>query len=260
MDAADKLKHSFTVNHSFLLKNLTADAIFLSICSSERLISTREEEDILAEATNTRRASKLLLLLHRRSFSERAVFSRLLDILVRYNEDEGGQVLKHVISALKKSADEATSSFTYSSSSLGERARALLLGNEAVLIASLDTEEVLPELVSHGVISVEESDAIANQHLSSVEKAKRLVDILYTRGQTGFDNFVAVLKDSGYEGLAMKLTTSDVFDISDNKRYSEYMYMCFHMFSVLGSLLFCLVSTSCLLYVLCKLSADKVLL
>lgn len=221
MDAADKLKHSFTVNHAFLLKNLTVDALFLSTCSSELLISTRDEEDILAETTNTRRASKLLLLLHRRSFSEKGVFSRLLDILVKYNEEEGGLVLKHVIAALRKGAQEATAPFSYTSSSLNELSRALLLGNEAVLLVSLDMKEILPELVSYGVISVEECDVIANQFLSSEEKAKRLLDILYTRGQTGFDNFVEVLKDNGYEGLAIKLTTSEVFDISDKKRYSE---------------------------------------
>ena len=223
MDQADKLKHSFTVNHAFLLKNLAVDEVFLSTCSSELLISPRDEEDILAEATNTRRASKLLLLLHRRSVSEKGVFSRLFDILVKYNEEEGGQVLKHVIAALKKGAQGPITPFSYTSSSLNERTRALLLGNEAVLIASLDTKEILPELVSYGVISVDECDAIANQYRSSEEKAKRLIDILYTRGQSGFNDFVEVLKDSGYEALALKLTTSEVVGIGDNTKYSEFV-------------------------------------
>lgn len=220
MDRADQLKQAFTANHALLLKNLPADDIFLSLCYSEKLITSSEQELLLAEATNFRRVNKLLLTLHRHSVSDKTVFPRLLKVLEGYNKDEGGLVLKHVLSALEQSASRATSPFTYTSGVLNERTRALLLAKEAVMISSLDTEQVLPELVSRGVLSLEENNAISNPTLTSEERARRLVDILYTRGQEAFNKFVAVLQANGYQGLAMELTTSVTSEV-DDKRFSE---------------------------------------
>ena len=127
-----------------------------------------------------------------------------------------------MISALKKSAEEATVFYTYSSAMMDEATQALLQANEATLISSLDTENILPDLISHGVVSVRESDNIITSYQRPDDRAKKLVNILYTRGQANFNTFVAVLGENGYEGLARRLTSSDVHRV-DNEQYGGWV-------------------------------------
>ena len=220
MDRADQLNYAFTVKYAWLMKNLPADEIFLGECFSKKLISQPEQELILSEATNFRRVNRLLLILHRRSRGDKSVFPRLMELLVEFNKEEGGRVLKHVLTALEQSASEAaTSPLTYSSGDLDERERELLLANEEVIISSLDTEQVLPELVSRLVVSVEEGDAVTSSGVTEEERAKTLVDTIKSRGKEAYDKFVAVLQDSSYRQLAMKLTSGGTE--VDNKKHSK---------------------------------------
>ena len=92
MDPADKLKQAFIINHAYLLKKLPADELFLGVCFSEGLITDTLQADVLAEKTDSRRLNTLLMSFHRRSNTEKKIFQQFMGVLVKYNNDEGGQV------------------------------------------------------------------------------------------------------------------------------------------------------------------------
>lgn len=92
-----------------------------------------------------------------------------------------------------------------------ERHNAALRKHETAIVQGLDVYEVLPHLVSTGVISPDENTAIQEAAMQS-DRARRLVNILYRKGSSSFVRFIVALLDSeSYQGLGKQLSEGDSY-------------------------------------------------
>ena len=157
---ADRLRLGFLANHHILTKKLDTDSLLPDLISSG-LISFEERELISHEATGSLKTDRLLTILHRRGTVNPAIFSRLFDLL----SDESvtaGQLLDDVLEKIKADSrnDEVIARFAYSSGALKVGDSVSLRNFEDDIMNALTVSEVLPQLVSYGIVNLSENDLI----------------------------------------------------------------------------------------------------
>lgn len=157
---ADRLRLGFLANHHILTKKLDTDSLLPDLISSG-LISFEERELISHEATGSLKTDRLLTILHRRGTVNPDIFSQLFELLS--NESvTAGQLLDDVLKQIKADScnDGVVARFAYSSGVLKVGDSVSLRNSENDIINALTVSEVLPQLVSYGIVNLSENDLI----------------------------------------------------------------------------------------------------
>lgn len=157
---ADRLRLGFLANHHILTKKLDTESL-LPVLISYELISLEERELISHEITGSLKTDRLLTILHRRGTVNPDIFTSLFDLL----SDESvtaGQLLDEVLKKIKADSydNEVIARFGYSSGALKVGDNVSLRNFEDDIVSALTVNEVLPPLVSHGIVNLSENDLI----------------------------------------------------------------------------------------------------
>ena len=196
-------RNAFIANHSRLVRKLTSPELIETVFS-QGLITVGEKEDIEAERTESSRINKCLSIFHRRYHVDKAIFVKLFEVLKEINIDEGG-IIDHVISALNESIRTPVR-FPSATGLLSEFERVRLQLYESTIISSVDVSQILPDLISEGVVTIEDGQEIEEEK-SATKQGQILVNLLKKRGSEVLKCFIEVLRDSEvYEQLANKLS------------------------------------------------------
>lgn len=151
------LRYGFLANHHLLTKKLDTEALLPDLISCG-LISPEEEQLILHEVTGSQKNDRLLMILHRRGTVDSGIFDKLFKLL----SDESvsaGQLLEDVLEKIKAdSRDEVVKSrFGYSTSKLEVGDNVSLRHFEDKIVDALTVSEILPQLVSYGIVNLSEN-------------------------------------------------------------------------------------------------------
>lgn len=156
---AGQLRLGFLANHDSLVKKLDTESLLPNLISSG-LISLEERELISHEATGSDKTDRLLMILHRRGTINPDIFNSLFDLL----SDESvtaGQLLDDVLKKIKADScdDKVIARFVSSSDALkvGDNVSSLKFED---IVSALNVKEVLPQLVSYGIVNLSENDQI----------------------------------------------------------------------------------------------------
>ena len=154
------LRYGFLANHHVLTKKLDTEALLPDLISSG-LISLEEEELILHEITGSQKSDRLLMILHRRGSVNPDIFDKLFKLL---SDDSvsSGQLLGDVLKKIQAdSCDETVKArFLYSTKELMVGDNVSLRHFEDKIVNALTVSEVLPQLVSYGIVNLSENDLI----------------------------------------------------------------------------------------------------
>ena len=192
---------AFLLHHSGLVKNLTPQEV-LDVAFAKGLISLEEKTRVAAERTDFDRVDQLLIVFHRRYASDTTVFKRLYEVVQQVNEEESG-ALSHVVNDLKATIDgNMVGDVTIPQGPLSDEDASSIAASEEVLKKSFEVKQVLPELISAGVITWEEHEKI-NEPVDFEERVAKFLQFLRQRGSAAFSRFVEVLDETEiYKKLA----------------------------------------------------------
>ncbi len=207
----NRLKYGFLANHGLLLRRLEPVSVLPYLVAND-VVSFEEKERIGNEPSIALKVDKLLTVVHRRGVNDPGVYDRLLATL-KDPDVTSGQQLESVVKKIEEDSrkEGIEKQFEYTTGVLEERHNASLRKNEPAIVKGLDVHDVLPHLMSVGVITIEENAAIRSAPTQS-NRARRLVSILQTKGSFGFVRFVVVLLDlESYQGLGKLLSEGDSY-------------------------------------------------
>ena len=151
------LKYGFLANHHILLKRLDTEAL-LPYFISRGLITPEQEELIKREPTGRDKADRFLMILHRRASVHCTVYDELLTLLSDKNV-AAGQILDDVLRKIGEDSRDPNVQARFDGGSKTGSDVSLRTSEDTVTQA-LIVSEVLPQLVSYGVVTCEESDII----------------------------------------------------------------------------------------------------
>ena len=154
------MRRGFLASHHILTKRLDTEALLPDLISAG-LISPNEKELILHEVTGLQKTDRLLTILHRRGIVNQNIFDKLFELL----SDESvsaGQLLNDVLKKINvDSRDEQVKArFDYSSDELKAGDNVSLRRFEDGIVNGLTVSEVLPQLISFGIVDLSENEQI----------------------------------------------------------------------------------------------------
>ncbi len=155
-----RLKYGFLNNHHSLVTRLSTIST-LPFLYSEGLITANEKDLIHHEPADGMKTDKLLDIIHRQGSANPNVYLTFFNLL----SDEsvtGGQNLGKMLDKIKADSlrDEVLKKFDYRTSFFEEDDHSALLKYKWTIVQSLSVDELLPELISCGVISIVDKDQI----------------------------------------------------------------------------------------------------
>lgn len=216
-----RLKYGFLANHDVLVGRVEPLGLLPSLVA-EGVVTFEDKERIKNEVTSTAKVDKLLSIVHRRGVTDEKVYERLLKVLKEAG-DSGGQDLDDVVQKIKEDAHKegVEKRFEYAAGILEERHNAVLKANEHAIVSNLNVEDVLPHLVSSGVVTHEENVAVRNEATQN-KRAESLVKIVHRRGSAAFEAFVSALKKSeSYHELTSLLSDGGAVLAEDDQRWGK---------------------------------------
>ena len=216
-----RLKYGFLANHDVLVGRVEPLGLLPSLVA-EGVVTFEDKERIKNEVTSTAKVDKLLSIVHRRGVTDEEVYERLLKVLKEAG-DLGGQDLNDVVQKIKEDAHKegVEKRFEYAAGILEERHNAVLKANEHAIVSNLNVEDVLPHLVSSGVVTHEENVAVRNEATQN-KRAESLVKIVHRRGSAAFEAFVSALKKSeSYHELSSLLSDGGAVLAEDDQRWGK---------------------------------------
>lgn len=154
------LRCGFLASHHILTKRVDTEALLPNLISTG-LISPDEKELILHEVTGLQKTDRLLTILHRRGIVNQNVYEKLFELLSDGSVSDG-QLLDDVLEQIKlDSRDEQVKSrFDYSSGELKAGDSVSLRRLEDRIVNGLSVNEVLPQLISFGIVDLSENEQI----------------------------------------------------------------------------------------------------
>ena len=219
----ERYRNAFIANHSRLVRKLISSELVETLFARS-LITVGEKEEIEAGKTDSSKINKCLNIFHRRYYGNPAIFKELFSVIEEINENEGG-IIDHVIDALNESINNPPK-FPSALSSLSEFDRARLQLYEATIVSTLDVCQLLPDLISEGVVTFQEA-TVFEEEGSFAKRGRILIELLKGKGSDVFQCFVEVLRESEvYEVLADDLSRSeeerDGGSQMDDREYGMY--------------------------------------
>ena len=205
------LRQGFLKCHKLLVQRIDPTGLMIELVTTS-IISIDEKEMISKESVPSFMTDKLLTLLHRKAVFDPAVYHKFL----RAMEEE--ETLKSAVDDVRAAAVQqasggnGTHDYTYVRD---EAYSAALKAHERTIVTGLTASDILPELVSAGVVSPEEDESIRDGE-SRGEQAKRLLNIVRLRGSKGFLGFRnALLNSESQQQLGSLLSV----EAPDDKQY-----------------------------------------
>ena len=154
MAAERDLRCGYLANHHRLVTKLDTDALLPDLISSG-LITPSEKELISREPTGSQKTDHFLMILHRRGTVDSSVYQKLLDLL----SDESvaaGQFIGETLKQIEADSRDEKVKARFTASEVREGG----VDDEDTVVKSLSTNEVLPQLVSYGVVAWDENERI----------------------------------------------------------------------------------------------------
>lgn len=150
------LRYGFLANHQILVKRLDTEAL-LPYFISRGLITPEQEELIKGEPTGRHKADRFLMILHRRASVDCEVYDELLAFLSDKTV-AAGQVLGDVLGKIEEDSRDPNVQARFDGGST--TGNVSIRTSEDAITQALIVNEVLPQLVSYGVVTCEENDII----------------------------------------------------------------------------------------------------
>ena len=157
--AGYELRCAFLANHHILIKKLDVEDL-LPDCVSRGLLTLDEQELILHEATASQKTDRFLTIIHRRGQQNTGVFDELLKLLS--DEDvTSGQLLDDVLIQIRTdSVDPEIQARFVNQQRCGGDQPLSLQSIEDKIVNTLTVNEILPQLISRGVVSMQENELV----------------------------------------------------------------------------------------------------
>ena len=178
MASTSQLKRGFLACHKLLVQRIEPTGLMIDLIP-KGIISTLERDIISEEVVPGLMTDKLLTLIHKKAVFDPNVY----DVFLSTMDEEG--TLIDVSEEVRAKAGDGDSYLWF----------AILKAHEDTIVAGMSVEDILPELVSSGVVSSEENENIREGE-SSAEQAKRLLKVVRLRGSPGFLKFRDALLNS----------------------------------------------------------------
>ena len=220
-----RLKYGFLANHDVLVGRVEPLGL-LPFLVAEGVVTFEDEERIKHEITSTAKVDKLLSVVHRRGVTDEKVYERFLKVLKEAG-DLCGQDLDDVVRKIEEDANKEgiEKRFEYAVGILEEHHNAVLKANEHAIVSNLNVEDVLPQLVSSGVVTHEENVAVRNE-VTQNKRAESLVKIIHRRGSAAFEAFVSALdKSEGYHELSSLLSEGGGVSAECDQRWGKLKFI-----------------------------------
>ena len=147
------LRSAFLASHDVLIKKLDTEAL-LPDCVSHGLITLGEQELISREPTGSQKTDRFLSIIHRRAQQKPGTFEELLKLL----SESSGQLLDGVLKQIR--ADSTDPSIQARFTSDRDKPISQRKHVEDKIVESLSVNEVLPLLISRGVVTLQENELI----------------------------------------------------------------------------------------------------
>lgn len=156
----EALKYGFLHNHSLLVSRLSTTSI-LSDVYAAGIVSSTEKEVISGQLAESKKTDKLLDIVHRQGNSNTKIYHIFFELL---SDDSvtSGQNLGSVLEKIKadSASEDVRKKFQYERRLLEEKDRAVMITFKSSIVKSLSVEDVLPGLVSTGIVSSTEKTEI----------------------------------------------------------------------------------------------------
>lgn len=155
----NSLRCGLLANHGLFVLKLDTLAV-LPVLVSEGLVSLDEKEIIQSKTTGGEKTDVLLTLIHRKGVFDSNVYDRFLRILGDEYLSGGQQLEKLVFKVRDDSANqEILGRFIKAApSGLDPKQKSALRSEEEQLVSSLNVEDILADLISLGVLSLDENE------------------------------------------------------------------------------------------------------
>ncbi len=155
-----QLKYGFLHNHALLVHRLSTTSILAHVYG-QGIVTSTEKATINKQYAESTRTDILLDILHRQGISNPDIYVTFFNLL----SDEtitSGQNIDDVLESIRKDSklEQVRVKFQYEKRLLEENDRATLLKYKSTIVQSVSVDNVLPELVSCGVVSAEDKTAI----------------------------------------------------------------------------------------------------
>lgn len=213
-DSTARLRYGFLALHGALMRRIDPDGL-LPLLVSASVVSLDEKDIVQRELTAARKVDRLLTSLHRRAVSDPDAYARMLAAM-REAYAQLGDDLRGLADEVEAESrkEEVSRRFQGARTTVLEEAHgAALRAHCSAIAGSLLVDEVLPQLVSAGAVTLEENAAIRHAgRASESERARRLVDVIRDKGSLAFAKFAAALLESeSYRPLGRLLAKGDPY-------------------------------------------------
>lgn len=203
---SSSLRHGLLANHSDLVGSLDPATVARHLVQ-KGIVTLDERERIMKKDTRSEGSEEVLMLVHRNAVLNEGAYESFLEMLA---DDDGcgkGQQLKDLVTKIRDDAakPEVVAMFQAKPTQLNARQNAALQREASTLVASLNVEELIPDLVSNGVLSLDDTEKV-RAGATCNEKVEQLVSLLYEKNEEQFDRFATILKaKEGYQDIAKRL-------------------------------------------------------
>ena len=148
------LRSAFLANHHILVKKLDTEAL-LPDCISRGLI-TLDEQEVILQATGSQKTDRFLTIIHRRGQQKPRAFDELFEVL----SESSGQLLDDVLEQIKADSVDPAIQARFASDVDKNKPISQRKYIEDRIIETLSVSEVLPLLISHGVVNLQQNELI----------------------------------------------------------------------------------------------------
>ncbi len=147
----ESFKLGFLHNHSVLVSRLSTTSILGDVYAAG-IVSAIEKEVISKQLAESQKTDKLLDIIHRQGVANTRIYCTFFELLSTVTSGQNlGSILEQIKADSK--SEEVQRKFQYVRSSLEETDRKVMIAFKSLIEKTLSVEDVLPELVSDGIVS-----------------------------------------------------------------------------------------------------------
>lgn len=182
MDELD-WKKSFTKNYKTMVDDLNTEEI-VYLCLSKTLLSMEEKAEVDHQGTTCKKNDKLLTLMYKKFCCNSSLFTSFIEVL------NSSQNSEHIVqNLLKVNYFNCDTPHKLAINKMRNNYRKTYHYAECK-VNHLNIDNLMPALVSAGVLDMDAKEAIENEH---EHKAKMLVSCIYEQGFESYSKFIVIL-------------------------------------------------------------------
>lgn len=155
-----RLEVGLLENHGTLVLRLDPIAV-MPFLVSEGVVNLDEKHDIESLFTDGEKTDRLLTVVHRKAMADKSVFTRFLNVL----GDEslsGGQDLGKLVAKIYEDSSDSVVRARHQKhdGKLSRDQKAALRSQQELIVSSVDANNILADLVSCGVLTLDENEVL----------------------------------------------------------------------------------------------------